>query len=325
MTSAHNAYRLHAIGPAGLSDPDCIASPPKVIGFGLRAAAAASLMLKARGIGSAFYGFTGEDGSGSVLRRALMHLPLDLAYYRRYPGPSILSEAVTLTAAERAAAFFIDRAKTTPDWPEASFTQATWVLFDVPAIASLPGLYTPWFDRARRRGAYSAICMDGQGLNQGAYADWDWSLIDLALISGDVDQIHLPKVSYIHFTEDVITLFSQAGLFGRVKTEFQCRRGCDQALVAGALLSQLMFEVLDEDDIPRSEVHVERERLHMQPLHLGLAMEWALFAEGLIQAQATGIAAELSRGAWWRETEQTWKVAHPERFTLWGGRNHASR
>lgn len=325
MTSAHNSYRLHALGPSGLSEPDCVASPPKVLGFGLRVTAAASLLLKARGVGAAFYGFTGEDGAGSVLRRALMHLPLDLSYYRRYPGPSMLAASADLPASERAAAFFSDRAKNTADWPEASCTQATWIVFDAPAIAALPGLYPPWISRARRRGAFSVVCLDSQGLRDGAYADWDWPEIDLALISGDLEEAHRPQVSHVIFSQDAIRLFSRAGLFGQVKTEFRRKPESDNAAIAGAFLAHLLFEILEEDDIPRSEVHVERERLHMQPLHLGMAMEWALIAESQTLMQGTGIASEATRGAWLRATEQAWKSAHPERFTLWGGRNNASR
>jgi hypothetical protein len=359
MSAAYNAYRLHALGPCGLEEPGCALETPKVRGRTLQALAAASLLLKPRGMASAFFGFTGEDGAGSILRRALMHLPADLSYFRRYPGPSPKGHAEL--ADIEGLRFLAERAEATPDWPDASCTQATWLLLDAPYYREASEASKAYLThasqataRARRRGAFTVVWFDAAGFADGAYADFDHEAVDLHILSDfEVGQVSL-QGSPLQFRANTtlilqstsVLLQSSGGLFGKVQAEYTWPRAdstpgastTDSApplagfakastapTVVGALLAHALFEIFAEDDIPRIDVHVERERLEMQPLHLGLGLQWAQLAANLSHRQDSGMIAESAKGEWLRSVEAAWQSQHPERFTLWGGRHVISR
>jgi hypothetical protein len=341
MSAAYNAFRLHALGPCSLVDPECVGHAPSISGRGLKAISAASLLLKPRSVATAFYGFTGEDGVGSLLRRALLHLPTDLSYFRRYLGATPHGRGED--GLEKAAAFFAERATATPDWPDANCTQATWLLLDIPAYGSLPEMAASWLSRARRRTVFTVAWIDAGGLLNGKYASWAGADIDLLMVSGEPGESSdslsqtwsqasttlangLSKViSVLLLSDTKVELISRGGLFGKVRSHYARLPGLDPSVVVGALLAKLALEILDEDDIPRSEVHVDRDKLNIQPLHLGLGLQWAFIAAECAAILDTGIVGETSRGGWLQATTQNWIQAHPERFTLWGGRHERIR
>lgn len=344
MSAAHNAYRLHALGPCALEEPTCVIDSPKVNGRVLHALSAASLLLKPRGMATSFFGFTGEDEIGSILRRALMHLPMDMSYFRRYPGPS--AKGAARHAGVAGLQLLHDRAQLHPEWPEAMCTQATWLLLDAPfhpeapeASRAILSRMAEVAERARRRGAFCAVWFDAAGFAANAYADFAHESIDLHIISdfsteaeietqGEAEkkpwpEPSIPAATVVTLKPKAIRLQSRGGLYGRVQSEISGQYHAPT--VIGALLAQGLFEIFDEDDHSRVDVNIDRERVAMQPLHLGLGLEWAQLAAGLVNLTAHGLPFESQKGEWLREVEKAWRQRHPERFTLWGGRHVLSR
>jgi|GEM_PF-3747096 len=322
MTSAYNAYRVHALGPNGMVIPECVGNPPKISGRGFLALAAASLLLKPRLIPASFFGFTGEDAAGSLLRRSAMHLPWDLSYFRRYPGPS--PQGLGENAEYQASKFLRERAEKDPEWPEAACTQATWVLFDIPAQAGLPALAAPWVARARRRKAFTAVWLDAEGLAKGEYPQWPWEDIDLLILTSD-REVESPCSNTVFLEKNKVRLHCHGGIFGRSRGEIAWDPNRFPPAWVGALIGRLMLDIWEEDDIPRSETHVERERLWIQPLHLVSAAQWAKVAVEEAYFLPDGMIAERDKGSWLETTKWAWSRLNPEKFRTWGGRHEPQR
>jgi hypothetical protein len=344
MSSVHNAFRVHGMGPCALREPECIGTAPLVEGPVLHALAAASLLLKPKGIATEFYGFTGEDTFGSQLRRALLHLPLDLSHFRRYPGPSPrIPRAADATRHDlEPLQFLMERSEAIPDWPDAAFTQATWVWIETPPNAAWCGKVMGILERARRRQAFTGVWLTGNNLSASLYESYldQWrSLCDLVLVDEAEDFSRHPDVASLGSTQSWIQrvptcirlqkqgieYMSRGGIFGRCEGRLEMPIGWDKGLTMGAFMAHAMHEIFREDDFLRVDVHVDRERLEMQPIHLGVGLEWAALAASLASKTDAGLAAEAEKNQWLKQVNQAWRLRYPERFAIWGGRRETQR
>lgn len=215
-----------------------------------------------------------------------------------------------------------------------SFHQATFNVYAGTALmprlhAALPALLA----KSRRRGACTVAgpVFDAYAEREGrpwAFADGAWEHLDLlvasedeaAKISGRSDaRAAVAELFARGLTAAVITRGAGAiyyrsigGIFGQSEGEAPAsdaltRAARDRAAnpgdttgagdnFLGGLLAQLMFQILADDFFPKGEVHLERELLQMNPLHLRKAVDFAALAGGLACLQYGGIHVEKAYG-----------------------------
>lgn len=160
MAMPHPAYRLHAMGPAILAEPECMMSEPPLKAKALLTAMAASLLLRPLKMKAGFFGFTGDDALASALRRRLMDNPIDLTYFRRWPtatprdaddaGCDFLSQRCAILAQE-------NQEGHVQFWPEEPFYQASLVLFQCERHAELWKYVPAWLAKSKRRGTFPIL------------------------------------------------------------------------------------------------------------------------------------------------------------------------